>query len=174
MKRAFSEKYILTHSLMELSPSWEAANCAATRELHSILWNPEVHHRVHISLPPVPILSQIDPIPTIPSYLSKIHFNIVHPSTSRRMRCAGHVARMGERRNAYRILVGKPEGKRPLGEIHTHLETIRFFWNPNIYYRFRWNPTMLLYFHVYVVRVTKIRGSSSDNWIYWHFGYNLS
>jgi hypothetical protein len=34
---------------------------------------------------------------------------------SRRMRCAGHVARMGEKRNAYRILVGKPEEKRPLG-----------------------------------------------------------
>jgi hypothetical protein len=31
------------------------------------------------------------------------------------MRCAGLVARMGETRNAYRILVGKPEGKRPLG-----------------------------------------------------------
>jgi hypothetical protein len=34
---------------------------------------------------------------------------------SRRMRWAGHVARMREKRNAYRILVGKPEGKRPLG-----------------------------------------------------------
>jgi hypothetical protein len=33
----------------------------------------------------------------------------------RRMRWAGHVARMGEKINAYRILVGKPEGKRPLG-----------------------------------------------------------
>jgi hypothetical protein len=33
---------------------------------------------------------------------------------SRRMRWAGHVARMGEKRNAYRILVGNPEGKRPL------------------------------------------------------------
>jgi hypothetical protein len=32
-----------------------------------------------------------------------------------RMRLAGHVARMGEKRNAYRILVGKPECKRPLG-----------------------------------------------------------
>jgi hypothetical protein len=32
---------------------------------------------------------------------------------SRRMRFAGHVARMGEKRNAYRILVGNPEGKRP-------------------------------------------------------------
>jgi hypothetical protein len=34
---------------------------------------------------------------------------------SRRMRWAGHVARMGETSNAYRILVGMPEGKRPLG-----------------------------------------------------------
>jgi hypothetical protein len=33
---------------------------------------------------------------------------------SRRMRSAGHVARMREKRNAYRISVGKPEGKRPL------------------------------------------------------------
>jgi hypothetical protein len=34
---------------------------------------------------------------------------------SRRMRWAGHVARMGEKRNVYSLLVGKPEGKRPLG-----------------------------------------------------------
>ena len=34
---------------------------------------------------------------------------------SRRMRWAGHVARMGEERGAYRVLVGKLEGKRPLG-----------------------------------------------------------
>jgi hypothetical protein len=31
------------------------------------------------------------------------------------MRLAGHVARIGQKRNAYRILVGKPEGKSPLG-----------------------------------------------------------
>jgi hypothetical protein len=35
---------------------------------------------------------------------------------SRRMIWAGHVARMGEKRNAYRILLGKPEGKSPLGK----------------------------------------------------------
>jgi hypothetical protein len=33
----------------------------------------------------------------------------------RRMRWAGHVTRMGEKRNAYRLLVGKPEGRKPLG-----------------------------------------------------------
>jgi hypothetical protein len=37
------------------------------------------------------------------------------PAKSRRMRWAGHVARIGAKRNAYRILVGEPEGKRPLG-----------------------------------------------------------
>jgi hypothetical protein len=41
--------------------------------------------------------------------------NIISMIKSRRMRWAGHVARMGEKRNAYRILVGKPEGRRPLG-----------------------------------------------------------
>jgi hypothetical protein len=41
--------------------------------------------------------------------------NIVRVITSRRMRWAGHVARMGEERGVYRILVGKPEGRRPLG-----------------------------------------------------------
>ena len=41
--------------------------------------------------------------------------NIVRVITSRRMRWVGHVARMGERRGVYRVLVGKPKGKRPLG-----------------------------------------------------------
>jgi hypothetical protein len=56
---------------------------------------------------------------------SKLHnkeFRVLYPSPSiiriiksRRMRWAGQVACMGEKRNAYRLLVGKPEGKRPLG-----------------------------------------------------------
>ena len=41
--------------------------------------------------------------------------NIVRMVKSRRMRWAGHVARMGEGRGVYRFLVGKPEGKRPMG-----------------------------------------------------------
>jgi hypothetical protein len=41
--------------------------------------------------------------------------SIIRMIKSRRMRWAGHVARMKENRSAYRILVGKPEGKRPLG-----------------------------------------------------------
>ena len=42
--------------------------------------------------------------------------NIVRVVKSRRKRWAGHVARMGEGRGVYRVLVGKPEGKRPLGK----------------------------------------------------------
>jgi hypothetical protein len=41
--------------------------------------------------------------------------SIIRIIKSRRMRLVGHIARMGEKRNACRLLVGKPEGKRPLG-----------------------------------------------------------
>jgi hypothetical protein len=41
--------------------------------------------------------------------------NIIRVIKSRRLRWAGHVARMGAERGAYRILVGRPEGRRPLG-----------------------------------------------------------
>jgi hypothetical protein len=41
--------------------------------------------------------------------------NIVRVIKSRRMRWAGHVARMREGRGVYRVLVGRPEGERPLG-----------------------------------------------------------
>ena len=41
--------------------------------------------------------------------------NIVRVIKSRRMRWAGHVARVGEERGMYRVLVEKPEGKKPLG-----------------------------------------------------------
>jgi hypothetical protein len=40
--------------------------------------------------------------------------DIIRQVKSRQMRLAGHVARMGEDRKMYKVLVGKPEGKRPL------------------------------------------------------------
>ena len=52
--------------------------------------------------------------------------NVVRVIKSRRMRWAGHVARMGEERGTYRVLVGKPEGKRPLGRPrHRWVDNIR-------------------------------------------------
>jgi hypothetical protein len=41
--------------------------------------------------------------------------DIIRQIKSRRMRWAGHMARMGKERKLYKVLVGKPEGKRPLG-----------------------------------------------------------
>jgi hypothetical protein len=43
--------------------------------------------------------------------------NIVRVIKSRRMKWVGHVACMGEWRGVYRVLVGRPEGKRPLGDL---------------------------------------------------------
>jgi hypothetical protein len=51
--------------------------------------------------------------------------NIVRVVKSRRMRWAGYVARMGEDSGGHRVLVGKPEGKRPLGRP-------RYRWEDNI------------------------------------------
>jgi hypothetical protein len=48
--------------------------------------------------------------------------DIISQIKSRRMRWAGHVARMGEERKVYRVLVGKPEGKRPLGRLRRRWE----------------------------------------------------
>jgi hypothetical protein len=52
--------------------------------------------------------------------------SIIRIIKSRRMRWAGHVARMEEKRNAYRILVGKPEGKRPLGRPRRRCYMLQF------------------------------------------------
>ena len=53
--------YLLTYS-MEQGPSWKASWFAAGQEIPRVLWNPKVPHRTHKRPPPVPILSQPNPV----------------------------------------------------------------------------------------------------------------
>jgi hypothetical protein len=62
---------------IELSPFWEATSCSATQEFLRISCNLMVHYHVCKSSPGVPILSQINPVHTTPSYFSNIYFNII-------------------------------------------------------------------------------------------------
>jgi hypothetical protein len=47
------------------------------------LWNPKVHHRIHKSPPPEPILSQLNPVRPIDSYLPKVQLNVIFSPTPR-------------------------------------------------------------------------------------------
>ena len=66
---------------MVQSPSWEANWFSDSQEIPRSLWNPKVHYRIHKCPPPVPVLSQLDPVHTPTSKILSIHLNIFLPST---------------------------------------------------------------------------------------------
>jgi hypothetical protein len=66
---------------MEQNPSWEANRFSGSQEIPRLLRIPKVHYRNHKYPPPVPVLSNINPIHSPPSHFLKIHFNIIARST---------------------------------------------------------------------------------------------
>jgi hypothetical protein len=72
--------YLLTYSMVQ-----DILEKLIVTQLLS-LWNPEIHYRAHKSPPLDPILSQPNSVHPIDSYLPKVHFNVILPSTPRSSR----------------------------------------------------------------------------------------
>ena len=82
----YSLTYLLAYLLTYLLTPWrslssEAKRFSASQEIPHILWTSRVHYRVYKSPPPVPILSQINPIHAPPSHFLNIHLIITLPPT---------------------------------------------------------------------------------------------
>jgi hypothetical protein len=70
-------------NIMDGSPCWEVYIRSASQKMSYLVWNRKVHYRFQKTSPLLPVLSQMSPIQNFSMYFSKIHSNIVLPSTAR-------------------------------------------------------------------------------------------
>ena len=71
--------YLIIYS-KEQSPSWKVNGFSTSQEIPHILWNLKVHNHIYKFLPPVPILSQFNPVHVTPPHFLKIQLNTILPS----------------------------------------------------------------------------------------------